>query len=45
METWNHVYRYSARGFREWGEWGPKVQGAGSMRSKRPGSRGPIKVI
>ncbi len=26
-------------GFRERGEWGQKVQGAGSMTSKRPGSR------
>ena len=27
------------KGFRERGEWGPKVQGASSMGPKRPGSR------
>ncbi len=32
-------------GFRERGEWGQKVQGAGSMDSKRPGSREQKKVI
>ena len=32
-------------GFRERGEWSQKVQGAGSMASKRPGSREQKKVI
>ena len=32
-------------GFREQGEWGQKVQGAGSMASKRQGSREQKKVI
>ncbi len=42
---WFSDLRDSARGFREQGEWGPKVQGAGSMGPKRPGSRGQRKVI
>ncbi len=32
-------------GFRERGEWGKKIEGAGSMGPKRPGSREQRKVV
>ncbi len=42
ISSWLHQLSSEALqgNFREWGEWGQKVQGAGSMASKRLGSIG-----